>query len=101
MRIQTLVGILFALVASILVAYLTQRNTELLQQSFALTDTGAVPVYVIFIAVFLAGFLPVVTLLVIKTLRQDLAIRRQRRFEREVRSRQGWCSRAALRSKPG
>ena len=94
MRIQTLLGILFALVGSIVVAYLSQRNTELLRQPFALTDTGAVPVYVILIAVFLAGFLPVVTLLVIKTLRQDLASRRQRRFEREARSRQGGFRRA-------
>lgn len=94
MRIQTLLGILFALVGSIVVAYLTQRNTELLRQPFAITDTGTVPVYAVLITVFLAGFLPVVTLLVIKTLRQDLASRRQRRFEREARSLQGSYRRA-------
>jgi lipopolysaccharide biosynthesis regulator YciM len=94
MRVHTVLGILVALVGSVVVAYLTQQNTELLQQPFRLSETGMVPVYVVLIAVFLLGFLPVVTLLVVKTLRQDLASRRQRRFEREARSLQGSYRRA-------
>ena len=94
MRVQTLLGILFALVGAIVVAYLTQQNTELLQQRFHLTEAGTVPVYSALIAVFLLGFLPVVTLLVVRTLKQDLASRRQRRFEREARSLQGGYRRA-------
>ena len=94
MRLHTLLGILVALVGTIVVAFLTQHNTELLQQPFRLTEAGTVPVYVVLIAVFLLGFLPVVTLLVVKTLRQDLASRRQRRFEREARSLQSSYRRA-------
>lgn len=94
MRVQTLLGILFALVGTVVVAYLTQQNTELLQQRFRLTEAGTVPVYSVLIAVFLLGFLPVVTLLVVRTLKQDLASRRQRRFEREARSLQGGYRRA-------
>jgi lipopolysaccharide biosynthesis regulator YciM len=94
MRVQTLLGILVALVGTIVVAYLTQQNSDLLQQPFRLSEAGTVPVYVVLIAVFLLGFLPVVTRLVVKTLRQDLASRRQRRFEREARSLQASYRRA-------
>jgi len=94
MRVQTLLGILLALITSVVVAFLTQQNTELLQQRFRLSETGTVPVYTVLIAVFLLGFLPVVTILVMKTLKQDLASRRQRRFEREARSLQGSYRRA-------
>ena len=94
MRIHTLAGILFALVGSILLAFLVQQNTDLLQLRFQLSQTATVPVYSVLIAVFLLGFLPIVTVLVVKTLKQDLASRRHRRFERETRSLQGSYRRA-------
>ena len=94
MRVQTLLGVLLALLATVFVAYLTQENTELLRQPFQLTETATMPVYAILIVVFLVGFLPVVTLLVVRTLKQDLATRRQRRFEREARSLRGSFRRA-------
>jgi len=94
MRVHTLLGILLALVGTVLVAYLTQQNTDLLQQRFRLSDGGTVPVYSVLIAAFLLGFLPVVTVLVVKTLKRDLASRRRRRFEREARSLQGSYRRA-------
>ena len=94
MRVQTFVGILFSLVGSIAVAYLAQQNHELIRQPFQVTETWSVPVYVVLLVTFLAGFLPVVTVLLIKTLKQDLATRRQRRFDREARSVQGGYRRA-------
>lgn len=94
MRVQTFVGILVALVGSIVVAVLAQQNSELIRQPFQVTETWSVPVYVVLLATFLVGFLPVVTVLLIKTLRQDLVARRQRRFEREARSLQGSYRRA-------
>lgn len=94
MRVQTFAGILLALVGSILIAFLAQQNQELIRQPFQVTETWAVPVYVVLLATFLMGFLPVVTVLLVRTLKQDLATRRQRRFERESRSVQGTYRRA-------
>ena len=73
MRVHTLLGVLLALIVTVLVAYLTQENTELLRQPFQLTETATMPVYAILIAVFLVGFLPVVTLLVVRTLAASAA----------------------------
>ena len=86
MRIRTVIGTLIALVLVVLVAYLTQQNSGLLNESFALTDRHAVPVYVVMVAVFLVGFLPVVSILVVQALKRDLAERRDRRFDREADS---------------
>ncbi len=94
MRVQTLLGILLALVAVVLVAFLTQQNTALLQEPFRVSGSATVPLYAVFIGVFLLGFLPVVSILVVRTLKQDLAQRRQRRFERESRSLRGTFRRA-------
>lgn len=94
MRVHTLLGILVALIGMVFVAVLSQKNTDLLQQRFQLTDAATVPVYAVLITVFLLGFLPVVTVLVVRTLKQDLASRRLRRFEREARSLQGSYRRA-------
>lgn len=94
MRVQTFVGILVALIGSIAVAFLTQQNSELIRQPFRVTETWSVPLYMVLLATFLVGFLPVVTVLLIRTLRQDLVARRQRRFEREARSLQGSYRRA-------
>jgi drug/metabolite transporter (DMT)-like permease len=94
MRVHTFIGILFALAGAVCVAYLTQQNSELIRQPFRLTDGATVPLYVVLTGTFLVGFLPVVALLVVETLKQDLASRRQRRFEREARSRQSSYRRA-------
>lgn len=86
MRIRTVIGTLVTLVLVVLVAYLTQQNGGLLSQPFALTDQRAAPLYVVLVAVFLMGFLPVVSILVVQALRRDLAERRVRRFDREADS---------------
>ncbi len=94
MRIRTLLSILFALAVVVSVAYLTQHNRELLQLPFQLSALRSVPLYAALLLAFLAGFLPVVTILVVQTLKKDLALRRQRRFDREARSLRGSYRRA-------
>ena len=83
-----------ALLAVVSVAYLSNQNVELLSQPFQVAGERYVPLYTAFVIVFLLGFLPVVTLLLVHTLRQDLARRRQRRFDRETQSWQASFRRA-------
>ena len=94
MRVRTFVGILIALVVVVFVAYFNHQNTELLKQPFQVTEARSVPVYVIFLTVFLLGFLPVVVVLLVQTLKRDLAQRRERRLGREARSLRGNYRRA-------
>lgn len=94
MRIRTLVSILVALAAVVLVAFLTTQNTELLSQRFRLGETATMPLYGIVLVVFLLGFLPTVTLLVVEHFRQELQARRERRLSREAESRLGSFRRA-------
>ena len=89
MRIRTLAAILLALAVVVSVAYLSQQNGDLLSQRFALTPATTVPMYVAFIGVFLIGFLPAVSVLVVQSVKRDLAQRRERRLEREAQSLQG------------
>ncbi len=94
MRVRTFVGILFALAVVVAASYATHQNIELLRQPFRLTAERAVPLWGILVTVFLAGFLPVVTVLLIETLKRDLAQRRDRRLSREARSLRGSFRRA-------
>lgn len=89
MRIRTLAAILLALAVVVSVAYFSNQNGDLLSQRFALTPTTTVPMYVAFIGVFLVGFLPAVSVLVVQSVKRDLAQRRERRLEREALSLQG------------
>lgn len=86
MRVRTYIGILLGLVVVVLASYLTYQNQAFLQEPFQLGATTAVPLYVVLLAVFLVGFLPTVTLLLVTTLRSDLAQRTQRRKGREAES---------------
>ena len=86
MLIRTVIGTLLALVLVVLVAYLTQQDSALLNRPFTLTERLVVPVYAVVLASLLIGFLPVVTILVVQALRRDRAERRERRFEREAES---------------
>lgn len=94
MRLRTFVGILVALLVVVAVAYLSNLNVELLGEPFEVTSGRSVPLYGAILAVFLLGFLPVVTVLLVKTLRGDLAMRRERRLSREAKSRSGSFRRA-------
>lgn len=94
MRIRTVVGILFALAAVVLVSFLTQHNREILAQRFAVGDWTTVSLATVLVVVFLIGLLPPVTLLVIQHLKRELAERRERRMSRQEESRHGSFRRA-------
>ena len=94
MKLRTFLGILLALFVVIAVAYLSTLNPDLLSQRFAVSENLSLPVYSVFIIVFLLGFLPAVGVLVIRTLRQELAQRRQRKLDREQKSTRGSFRRA-------
>ncbi len=94
MRLRTFVGILVALLVVVAVSYLSNQNVELLTQRFEVTSQRSIPLYAVVLAVFLLGFLPVVSVLLVRTLRGDLALRRERRLSREAKSRRGSFRRA-------
>lgn len=86
MRFRTFLGILLAVVAAIAVAYVSNLNSDLLQSRFSLTPKTSVALHVALLAAFLMGFLPTVSVLLGQTLKKDLASRRGRRQERQVKS---------------
>ena len=94
MRIRTFIGVILALVAVVVVSYLVNLNSALLQGDFALSPTRATRVYVALLAAFLLGFLPTVGVLLTQTLRRDLAERRARRMSRQEKSLEGGYRRA-------
>ncbi len=94
MRLRTFLGILAALVVVVAVAYLSNQNTALLAERFSLSETASIPVYAALLAAFLLGFLPAVSVLLTKTLQQELAQRRKRKIDREAKSRAGSFRRA-------
>ncbi len=94
MRLRTFIGILAALLIVVAVSYLSHLNVGLLNQPFQLTEARSIPLYGVVLAVFLLGFLPVVSILLVQTLRRDLAQRRQRRLNREAHSLRGSFRRA-------
>ncbi len=94
MRVRTFAGILLALAAVVAVSYFSTQNSELLARPFALTAARSIPLYAALIGVVRGGFLPAVSVLLVQTLRRDLAARRERRREREAQSLRGSFRRA-------
>jgi lipopolysaccharide biosynthesis regulator YciM len=86
MRVRTYLGLLLSVVLIVSASYLTHQNRDLLYEPFRLGAQTAVPLYLVLLAVFLAGFLPTVTVLLVQTLKRDLGLRRERRQRREARS---------------
>lgn len=86
MQARTYLGILLGGLVVIAASVWTSLNRELLQQRFLLTPESSVPVYAALLVVFLAGFLPSVTLVFMQTLKRDLRERRERRRSREAES---------------
>ncbi len=83
MKLPAYFSFLLALGAAILVAYLSLANRELLERPFALWGDASVPLWVMGVLVFLAGFLPPATSLFVRTVRRDLAERAERRQARQ------------------
>ncbi len=94
MRLRTFAGILFALAVVVTVSYLTNQNEELLKRQFALGPATSLPLYVVVLAAFLAGFLPAVSVLLTQSLKRDLKERSDRRSSRRVESLKGSFRRA-------
>ena len=68
MHIRTYLGILLGVLIVVAASFWTTLNRELLELPFHLTSGTSVPVYLVFLAVFLAGFLPSVTVLLVQSL---------------------------------
>lgn len=89
MRFRTFASILFALAVVVSVSYFSSQNEEFLNQRFALTPSTSAPLYGVLIAVFLSGFLPAVSVLLVQSLKRDLDGRRERRLSRQAKSLRG------------
>jgi len=89
MRLRTFASILFALAVVVSVSYFSSQNEEFLNQRFALTPSTSAPLYGVLIVVFLSGFLPAVSVLLIQSLKRDLDGRRDRRLSRQAKSLRG------------
>jgi predicted Zn-dependent protease len=94
MRFRTFASMIFALAVVVSVSYFSSQNEDLLSERFALSATRSVPLYGVVIAVFLAGFLPAVSVLLVQSLKRDLEGRRERRLARESKSLRGSFRRA-------
>jgi len=86
MRLRSFFGLLLAVAAAFFASHLARHNSELLEQPFRLGPEGSIRLWVAILIVFLAGFLPVGMMLVVDTLRHELAQRRERRSAREEAS---------------
>lgn len=86
MRVRTYLGLLLALLLIVAASYLTHQNRDVLYTEFRVNPTTTVPIWIVILAVFLAGFLPTGTVLLAQDLRRDLAARRERKARREGQS---------------
>jgi predicted Zn-dependent protease len=84
MQVRTYLGFLLGVLVVVAASFWASLNRELLQDRFSLTPESSVPVYAFLLLVFLAGFLPSVTMLLVRSLKRDLRVRRQRRRTREA-----------------
>jgi len=87
MQVRTYIGILLGVALLVWVAWLTVLNSELLsdpEHRFQLGADWSVSFVVVAVVVFLAGFLPPATMLLVRSLKRDLDERRERRRSREA-----------------
>lgn len=86
MRVRSFLGLLLAIAVVFALTFVVRLNGPLLEQPFRISDDATVSVWWAFLAVFLAGFLPIAAMLVADTLRLELSARRGRRERREEES---------------
>ena len=94
MRIRSFLGLLLGVAVVVAAVALYNYNRELIHQPFLLGPQLKITVGGALVAVFLAGFLPTATTLVVDTLRRELGSRRERRRQREEGSLDGTFRRA-------
>jgi len=83
MRVRTYLGFLVGIAIVVWASYLTQQNRDLMYELFRVGKDTQIPLYLVFIGLFLLGFLPTGTQLLLGTLRKDLSARKHRREARE------------------
>ena len=86
MRVRTYLGFLVTVALVVWASYLTHQNRDLMYRSFRVGETTEVPLYFAFIGLFLIGFLPAGTVLLTRTIQQELALRKQRKAQREEKA---------------
>lgn len=86
MRVRTYLGVLAGLLAVLLASYLTHHNPGLMKEPFRLGAEATIPLWVALLAVFLLGLLPPMTVLLVDSVRRDLAQREERKKNREAES---------------
>ncbi len=82
MRLRTGLGYLAALAVVVVVSFFSVQNRDLLDQSFRLGGERRLPLWMVAVLVFLLGFLPPASILIVQRLRSDLAERQARRSSR-------------------
>jgi predicted Zn-dependent protease len=86
MRLRTYLGLLFGVGVVVAASFLAQENREFLAEPFRLGGGSSLPLGVVLLLVFLTGLLPPTTVLLVGTIRRDLALREERRARREADS---------------
>ncbi|MDY7094565.1 MAG: tetratricopeptide repeat protein [Acidobacteriota bacterium] len=86
MKVRTFFGILIGALLLVGAIHLAQLNAELLRSPVHLGADLSIPLYTLLLAIFLASFVPIATLLLIDSLRRDLALRSERRAARHDES---------------
>ena len=86
MKVRTYIGFLAVVALVVWASYLTHQNRDLMYRLFRIGDTTEVPLYFIFIALFLLGFLPTGTSLLARTIRAELRERQERKAKREEKA---------------
>ncbi len=86
MRLRSFIGILVGLAVVVVASFLTQQNRELLQEPVLLGEQTTVKLWLVLLGVFLVGLLPPLTSLLVGSLKRDLALRGERRQQRDAES---------------
>ncbi|MCB1057369.1 MAG: tetratricopeptide repeat protein, partial [Acidobacteria bacterium] len=86
MRVRTFLGILIGAFLVVVAVHLYHLNVELFHAPFHTGSETTVPFYAVLLAVFLLAFVPTATILLVGSLRRDLATRSERRATRQAES---------------
>jgi tetratricopeptide (TPR) repeat protein len=86
MRVRTYLGFLLTGALAVWASYLTRQNHDLMYRLFRVSETVEVPLYFAFVGLFLIGFLPAGTVLLVRTIQQELELRKRRKAQREEKA---------------
>ncbi len=86
MRLRSFIGILFGLAVVVVASFLTQQNRELIQERVHFGEGTTFSLWLVVLGVFLLGLLPPLIALLAGSVRRDLALRGERRQQRDAES---------------